>query len=59
MLHLMRVMLFSNYCIETSARNKNGLIFNTNINTRHSERSEESMQAIDITGFFATLRMTD
>ena len=34
------------------------LKFNLSKRFCHSERSEESMQTIDITGFFATLRMT-
>ena len=35
------------------------IFLNVKRSSRHSERSEESMQLIDSTGFFATLRMTN
>lgn len=33
-------------------------IFRITSTARHSEHSEESMQLVDMTGFFTTLRMT-
>jgi hypothetical protein len=37
---------------------KNSALLTKTLKTCHSERSEESMQLIDVTGFLATLRMT-